>query len=288
MSGYRLKAVALLTLAIVGGSLSLADAQMPKPKPKPQPKSTGAVPKKVVADAPPAATLLLKTDLAALVSLDGEPIKKEGNDAVAIEPNEIVRRSVPLGEHIVEAVSVDGLDKWHDVLAVEKVGQRVVMVELEAVREARITKTDRTKANQVQDSARAQRDAEAKASDDLRERERRVDERRRADQQQLEKQRQEGQDRDRQERAASLRSQISSWETRADRADRDADAASAQAENYEREAQNYESRGNGVSAALARTSATIARNRERSQRQQAAEAKNKVKSLERELSSLPR
>jgi len=277
----RLTLIATVAVLLLGGDLATIWAQNPKPKPKP---AGGGTAKR--APAAPTATLLIKSDMTALVSMDGEPIKKRGNEPAAIQPDEIVRHPVPLGEHIIEAVTLDGLDKWHEVLAVDKVGQRVVVVELERVREARVDKSDRSKERQAANAAQIQRDAEDKAKNEQRERERRIDDRRKADAERIEKERAEQKEADLDQRARALRSQISQLESAADRADRRADDSRQAAEQAEREAERYAASGNAVSASLSRTTASFARNAERNAKQEANDARTKVRALERDLSSL--
>ena len=267
LTSFRTAAAGVCFGVLLSGA---AAAQAPKPKPK------------TAANAAPVerkATLLIKSDLEAQISLDGEPIKKKGEEAVAMSANEIVRRMVGLGEHIIEATTSDGLDSWREVLDVDKIGQRVVVIELKTLKEAREAKAEATRKAQLEADARKKQAADDKAEADRREAAKAAEDRRRDAQAQEERTRLESAQQERDKKAEGLRGEIARLEERADRAERDAERAGADAERYERQAQDYERQGNAASAAIIRINVTVSRNNERSKRAQAQDARTRIRQL---------
>jgi hypothetical protein len=259
----------LAMIALSGGT---AAAQVPKPKQAPvKPTANKAV--------APTATLLVKCDIEAVVTLDGEPLRKSGEQAVPLSANEVVKKSVPLGEHVIEAATVDGRDKWKEVLAVEKTGQKVVLIELDALRAAREAKEAQARKDEEQERARVQRE-EQRAAEEKAERGKRDAEAR------AEKDAKDRQDRANREKADQLQRRISELEHEADMAENAARSAAGQADQYERDAQRYESQGNGVSASISRIGATNARSRQRSKEREAQRLRTDIRQLERELSMI--
>ncbi len=249
-----------VTLFVMFLDTALAFGQAPKPKRKPTTPSH-----------PPLAQLLIKSDLPALISLDGEPL----HNGDAAGANEILRRGVTLGEHIVEAVSVDGDDKWREVLMVDKVGQRAVLIELEALRTARLAKEEQARKAAGDAAAAARKEAAARAEGEQREAAERA-----------EHERQEAARRSVEEASARLRSRISELERQGDAYEQEAASLLRQAEQADRDAQRYQSQGNSVLAALSSTTATIGRQAAQNHQRQAQAARTAAKQLERELAAL--
>jgi hypothetical protein len=113
-----------LLVGICALSLGLASAQeegpilLPKPKPVPKPASP---------------TLLVMCDLACNWKLDGEAIGR-------IEAGGSAKTKVELGQHIVIAVTVDGLDQVQQLVKVKEKGQTVIANELQPIRDVRLRK----------------------------------------------------------------------------------------------------------------------------------------------------
>ncbi len=87
------------------------------PKPKPAAK--------------PAATLLVMCDLACNWKLDGEAKGR-------IDAGGAAKAKVELGEHLVVVTTEDGLDKVQQLTEAKAAGQKVVSLELQPVRDARL------------------------------------------------------------------------------------------------------------------------------------------------------
>jgi hypothetical protein len=256
--GHQL-AVALF----LGVTSAMLTAQAPKPKPKlaPTPKT------------PQLATLLIKTDLPAVVTLDGQPVKSDGQFA----GNEIVRKSIPLGEHIIEAVSLDQEDKWREVLNIDKVGQRAVLIELEALRAARLANLQKARKIAEADEAAAQKESLARTERAQREAAERAD-----------RERQEAVRRENDQAASALRARIAELERQADAFEAAAATLTKQADQGERDAQRYQAQGNNVLAALAATTAAVVRQESEKRQREAQLRRTTIRQLERELSGLSR
>jgi hypothetical protein len=111
------RAVLVLMSAVMALSAAVAQQdegpiQLPKPKPA-------------------AATLLVTCDLACSWKLDG---KERGS----IAAGDSATAEVELGEHILVATTVEGLDKVQQLVEVKAAGQKVVNLELQAVRILRL------------------------------------------------------------------------------------------------------------------------------------------------------
>lgn len=170
---------ALLLLAICMVVVAAQDDQpQPKPKPKPMPtvsEPTTPTPRKTttrkratakpatttpVAPAKPAAaettkdvgagpaSLLIETDLDCTLKLDGERV----GTFKAGEPRKV---KTILGQHILEAVSLDGQYCWRHNLSLDKVGQVIVQPELLAQKQAAIT-AESSRREAAQQEARLQ------------------------------------------------------------------------------------------------------------------------------------
>jgi len=110
-----------LTMAIAVAALSaMAQEEGPILLPKPKP-----------AVKPISPTLLVMCDLACSWKLDG---KARG----AIAAGDSATAKVELGEHIVIAATEDGLDKVQQITEVKAAGQKILILELQPVREARL------------------------------------------------------------------------------------------------------------------------------------------------------
>ena len=116
------------------------------------------------------ATLLLTCDLACNWKLDGETMGHIAAGGGA-------KAKVQLGQHVVVAVTENGLDQTQQIIKVEEKGQTVVAIELRAIREAR-QKSDQ---EAQEKAAREQRERETTAHEqavrDERERDRQAKER---------------------------------------------------------------------------------------------------------------
>jgi hypothetical protein len=88
-------------------------------------------PKPVVKPAAPSATLLVICDLACNWKLDGKSRGRIGAGDSATVP-------VSLGQHLVAAATVDGLDKLENEIEIKIVGQTITHIALQPMREARL------------------------------------------------------------------------------------------------------------------------------------------------------
>jgi hypothetical protein len=83
--------------------------------------------------------VLLSSDVDCRFSIDDVPtgeLAKDGKTFISVE----------IGEHLVEAFTKDGIDKWKTVLVADKPQQKVILIELEQKRAARIAKEREIKA----------------------------------------------------------------------------------------------------------------------------------------------
>jgi hypothetical protein len=76
------------------------------------------------------ATLLVQADMDCTFRLDDQP-------GMALKANEPTRVQVGLGEHLLNAVSLDGRDHWKQVVELAQPVQKVVLIDLVDVRMAR-------------------------------------------------------------------------------------------------------------------------------------------------------
>ena len=124
----------LLTLAIAPALAAPAwsqDAPPPETKTKPKPKAPkgggkgGPAPTSGPGSAAPAAppTLLVNADMDGTVTIDGDKSYK-------VKANEITRIQVPVGEHLLEAVSNDGKRSLQQVVKASGSGTLVVQLAL--------------------------------------------------------------------------------------------------------------------------------------------------------------
>jgi hypothetical protein len=102
--------------------------------------------RKPTAPKPLGATLLIQTDSDCMITLDDQP-------GQAMQLNETKKIAVPLGEHLLSAVSTDGKDHWKTVVALDKPVQKVVLIELLKVRAAR--ESSEHEARQLQQTIQA-------------------------------------------------------------------------------------------------------------------------------------
>jgi TPR repeat protein len=97
---------------------------------------------------PAGATLLVICDIACNWKLDSEPKGR-------IEAGHSAKVNVVLGQHLVVAVTQDGLDKAENQIEVKAVGQTIARLELQPVRDARL-KSDQAEKAAQDESARLQ------------------------------------------------------------------------------------------------------------------------------------
>jgi Protein of unknown function (DUF1566) len=131
----KCRAAMMLMIAVLALGAGMASAQsdegpilLPKPKPK------------------PAAMLLVACDLACNWTLDGEA---QGRIAAGGS----AKMKVELGEHIVIAVTEDGLDKVQQLTEVKAAGQKVVSLALQPVRDARLKAKQQARDNDARAEA---------------------------------------------------------------------------------------------------------------------------------------
>ena len=125
----------LLCLALAGGAGAQTRDEGPLLKPKSASKAKPA-------SKPAQATLLVSCDVACAWKLDGEPKGR-------IEADDVVKIKVDLGEHLLSAATVDGLDRAQHTAVLKSAGQSVVRLALQPAREARL-KREQEQAAQAQ------------------------------------------------------------------------------------------------------------------------------------------
>jgi PDZ domain-containing protein len=114
---------ALLAPAAVAQELPPPEAPSKKPTPRPQRKPPSGQ-SQAPAQQPTAASLLLSTDLACTVTIDGGQRMRLGANATQSV-------SVSPGQHLLSAVSDDGRLKWEKIVETKGAGQQtVVKIEL--------------------------------------------------------------------------------------------------------------------------------------------------------------
>jgi hypothetical protein len=101
------------------------EAPSKKPTPRPPRKTApGPAPQQPQTQAPAAASLLLSTDLACTVTIDGA-------QKVRLGANATQSATVSVGQHLLSAVSEDGRLKWEKIVETKGAGQQtVVKIEL--------------------------------------------------------------------------------------------------------------------------------------------------------------
>lgn len=126
--------------------------QAPKPKPKPEPpKSDKKVEKKPVS--PKLSPLVIETDLACTVTVDGD-------DRGELPVNGTLKLELPLGEHVLRAVSKDDPSVvWRKVIDVSSEARRAAVIELAPMlRQLKADQTDQQKRDAAE-AARQRDDA---------------------------------------------------------------------------------------------------------------------------------
>ena len=128
---------------------------------------------------PAPATLLVSCDLACNWKLDGEA---KGD----IDTGGSAKARVELGQHLVLAVTEDGLDQAQQIVKVQEKGQMVVAIELKPVREARLKAEQEQQVKAAQEQREKERQAEEQAASEQQERDKQA--RERAAQEELDRQ----------------------------------------------------------------------------------------------------
>jgi hypothetical protein len=119
-----LTAGATLARPALAQELPPPEAPSKKPTPRPPRKPPSGTSQAPAAQAPAAASLLLSTDLACTVTIDGTQKLRLGANATQSV-------SVSPGQHLLSAVSEDGRLKWEKIVETKGAGQQtVVKIEL--------------------------------------------------------------------------------------------------------------------------------------------------------------
>jgi len=137
---------AVLTM---GAGMAWAQEEGPILLPKPKPVAK-----------PASATLLVICDLTCNWKLDGET---KGH----IEAGGSAKAKVELGQHMVIAVTEDGVDQVKQLVKAEEKGQTVISIELRPVRETRLTAEQAAKekaAQEAREKAALEKEARHKAA----------------------------------------------------------------------------------------------------------------------------
>jgi hypothetical protein len=150
----RIKAVMLITMAFTALHTVLSQDAGPILHPR----------------TPAPATLLVVCDLTCNWKLDGEA---KGS----IEAAGSAKAKVQFGEHIVVAITEDGLDQAQQIIKVHEKGQTAVSIELEPVREARLKTEQEAKEKAKRAQQETERAEREKAARDQQERDRQAAER---------------------------------------------------------------------------------------------------------------
>ena len=119
---------------------------------------------------PAPATLLVMCDLACNWKLDGDP-------KASIEAGGSARAKVQFGQHVVVAVTEDGLDQSQQIIKVQEKGQTVVTIELKPVREARLKTEEEAQEKAAREQQEEERAAQEQAAREQQERDRQARER---------------------------------------------------------------------------------------------------------------
>lgn len=119
---------------------------------------------------PAPATLLVTCDLECSWKLDGEA---KGS----IEAGRSTKAKVQIGEHIVVAVTDDGLDQTQQIIKIHDKGQVVVSLELKPVREARLKTEQEAKERAERAQQETEQAEQEQAARDQQERDRQAAER---------------------------------------------------------------------------------------------------------------
>jgi hypothetical protein len=117
IGGWTLAAV--IAVAAMQGMAQQDEGPILRPKAQPAPAK------------PAGPTLLVTCDLACNWKLDGEPKGR-------IEADGSAKARVELGQHLVAAVTEDGLDKVQKEVEIRSAGQTILQIELKPVRAARL------------------------------------------------------------------------------------------------------------------------------------------------------
>jgi hypothetical protein len=132
-------AIVLISAVLALATAAAAQDTGPILKPRPKPKSA-------------AGSLVVMCDLACNWKLDGEAKGR-------VEAGDAAKASASLGEHVVVATTLDGLDRVQQVVEVSANGQKAVNNQLAPVRDARLSaaQTAKDEADQQQQREQAAR-----------------------------------------------------------------------------------------------------------------------------------
>jgi len=119
---------------------------------------------------PAPATLLVTCDLACNWKLDGEA---KGS----IEAGTSAKAKVQFGQHLVVAVTEDGLDQAQQIVKVQEKGQMVIAIELKSVHAARMKAEQEAQDKAAQEQLEKDRQAQEQAAREQQERDRQARER---------------------------------------------------------------------------------------------------------------
>lgn len=168
-TGARLAMLSLCTLLTVLGWTGRALAQQTsanKGQGRTQVSKSSTAPSTVP-------TLLIRSDTVCTYSIDDE-------ESQPLSADKVKKVNTTIGEHLVEAVSVDGKDHWKAVIELDKSSQKVVLIELNKVRVAReaaeqeatrLAEEAKQKEASVQEAAAAQKKLEEEQEAKQKERE---------------------------------------------------------------------------------------------------------------------
>lgn len=157
------RVVVLATLVAICLGRAFAEAGQP-PKPKPSIARPATSASRLSKPDSSASFLLIKVDDPGVVIVDGESIEMDSSGkAKALDRDGTKRVQVAAGEHLVEARSPDGVDRWRKAVSVERGSQALVEVRLAEAREKREADEQARVTEDQQRRARQQRDADEAA-----------------------------------------------------------------------------------------------------------------------------
>lgn len=133
----------VLSAGFISTALIFANAQdAPIPKPKSKPTSAATTSESKPRSQAPRSTILLICDLACNWEVDGETKGR-------VQDGGSAKARVELGEHIIKATTVDGLDSAEVDRSFTEAGQSIVRVDLKSARDARLAADDKKKGDRL-------------------------------------------------------------------------------------------------------------------------------------------